>query len=73
MECPLGFHRAVDCGDDQRPETCRRAGIAFIPLVVETLGGWKELVDRRIMRLRTALARYIGQDEAEKPDTCFRD
>ena len=26
--------------------TCRRAGQAFVPLVVETLGGWEEVAEK---------------------------
>ena len=53
-------------------EACRRAGMAFIPLVVETLGGWGEQADMQIKKLGAALARHIGQDESEKTRHLFQ-
>jgi hypothetical protein len=47
-------------------EACRREGMVFIPLVVETLGGWEEQADVQIKRLGAALARQTGQDESDK-------
>ena len=40
--------------------------MVFIPLVVETLGGWEENAEAQIKRLGAALARQTGQEEAEK-------
>ena len=40
--------------------------MVFIPLVVETLGGWEEQADVQIKRLGAALARQTGQDESDK-------
>jgi hypothetical protein len=40
--------------------------MVFIPLVVETLGGWEEQDDVQIKRLGAALARQTGQDESDK-------
>ena len=53
-------------------EACRRAGLAFVPLVVETLGGWEELAEKQIKRLGAALARHTGQEEAEKTRHLFQ-
>ena len=47
-------------------EACRREGMVFIPLVVETLGGWEEQADVQIKRLGAALARQTGQEESDK-------
>ena len=44
----------------------RREGMVFIPLVVETLGGWEEQADVQIKRLGAALARQTGQEESDK-------
>ena len=52
-------------------EAYRRAGMVFIPLVVETLGGWHEQADIQIKSLGGALARHTGQDEAEKTRHLF--
>ena len=46
-------------------EGCRLAGIVFIPLPVETLGGWHEQTVAQVKRLGSALARHTGQEESE--------
>ena len=53
-------------------EYCRRAGLAFVPLVVETLGGWEEQGEMQIKRLGAALARHTGQEEGEKTRHLFQ-
>jgi hypothetical protein len=53
-------------------EACRRASLAFVPLVVETLAGWEELAEKQIKRLGAALARHTGQEEAEKTRHLFQ-
>ena len=40
--------------------------MVFIPLVVETLGGWEEQADIQIKRLGAAFARQTGQEESDK-------
>ena len=44
-------------------EPCRLAGMVFVPLVVETLGGWEEQGEKQIKRIEEDLARQTGQDE----------
>ena len=44
-------------------EGCRLAGLVFIPLPVETLGGWHEETVTQVKRLGSALARHTGQEE----------
>ena len=46
-------------------EDCQRQGIKFIPLAVESLGGWHELAVGEIRKLAAALARQSGQEEKE--------
>ena len=46
-------------------EDCRRQGIAFIPLVAESFGGWHTAAEREVRKLGAALARHTGQDEGE--------
>ena len=46
-------------------EACLAEGIAFIPMVVETCGGWEEEAEQVIRRLGQALARASCQDDAE--------
>ena len=46
-------------------EDCRREGIAFLPLVVESLGGWHSAAEAEVKKLGAALARQNGQEEGE--------
>ena len=46
-------------------EDCRQQGIAFLPLVVESLGGWHGEAVGEIKKLASALSRHVGQDEEE--------
>ena len=42
---------------------CQREGIVFIPLQVETLGGWHETAVQQIRKLAAALLRQTGEEE----------
>ena len=44
-------------------EECQAAGIAFIPLAVESLGGWHQVAVEEIKRLGKAHARQAGESE----------
>ena len=46
-------------------ETCQQQGVAFLPMVVESFGGWHEGAVREVERLGAALARQSGQEEEE--------
>ena len=46
-------------------DACRRAGLAFIPMPVETLGGWHVEAELQVKKLGAALARQSGREEAE--------
>ena len=47
-------------------EDCRRQGIAFLPIVVESFGGWHdEVAEREVRKLGATLARHTGQEESE--------
>merc|ERR1719508_328337 len=46
-------------------EGCTRAGMVFLPLPVETLGGWHDQTVSLVKRLGSALARQTGQEESE--------
>ena len=41
-------------------EPCRAAGMVFVPLVVETLGGWEEQAVTQVKRIGAALAKQTG-------------
>ena len=45
-------------------EACRREGIVFIPLPVETLGGWHDDAVQQVKKLGSALSRQTGQEES---------
>ena len=47
-------------------EGCRLAGMVFIPMVVETFGGWEESAVAQLKKLGAALARHTGEEESEK-------
>ena len=49
----------------QVEEACEREGIVFIPLPIETFGGWSEGAVTQIKRLGTALAGRSGRDQGE--------
>ena len=46
-------------------EDCRRQGIAFFPLAVESFGGWHSAAVGEVGKLAAALARQTGQEEGE--------
>ena len=46
-------------------EDCQRQGIAFLPLVVESMGGWHATAERQVKKLGSCLARHTGQSEGE--------
>ena len=46
-------------------ERCAREGITFIPLAVDTLGGWHSTALETITRLGRQLARNIGKEDEE--------
>ena len=46
-------------------EACQAQGLAFLPLVVESYGGWGEVARDVVRRLATALARQNGRSEDE--------
>ena len=42
---------------------CERTGLSFIPLPVETLGGWHKKVVEQLRKLARAQARSTGKEE----------
>ena len=42
------------------------AGLVFIPMAVETFGGWEESAVTQLKKLGAALARHTGEEESEK-------
>ena len=46
-------------------EECREVGVEFIPLAVETWGGWHHQAMETIKVLSRQLARQVGRDERE--------
>jgi len=52
-------------------EGCRRQGLVFIPLAMESLGGWHEAAVAEV-KLGSALARHTGQLEGEAVSHLFQ-
>ena len=46
-------------------DECRAQGIVFLPMAVETFGGWHEVAQQQVKKLASALARHNGQEEGE--------
>ena len=46
-------------------EACDRQGIAFLPIVLESLGGFHPVATREVKKLASALARHTGEEEGE--------
>ena len=42
-----------------------RQGIAFLPMAVESFGGWHEVAEREVKKLGAALAGHTGQEKSE--------
>ena len=53
-------------------EDCRRQGIKFIQLAMESLGGWHEVAVGEIKKLAAALSRQTGQEEKEAKSHLFQ-
>ena len=56
---------AFDRKMSKHGEDCRRAGIAFIPLPLDTFGAWGESTVREVKRMGSSLARHTGGEESE--------
>ena len=59
------LNHAYDQKVNEAEELCWRQGIAFLPLVAETFGGWHTGAEREVKKLGAALARHTGQEEGE--------
>ena len=46
-------------------EACRTAGIDFIPLPLDTFGGWGDSTVREVKRMGSSLARHSGAEQSE--------
>ena len=46
-------------------DLCDQQGIAFIPVVAESMGGWHKVALEQLKKLGSALARHTGQEEGE--------
>ena len=52
-------------------EQCSQQGLAFIPIVAESFGGWHQVAQEQIKKLAACLARHTGQDEGEATSHLF--
>jgi hypothetical protein len=46
-------------------EACRREGIVFVPMPMETLGGWHDQTVLQVKKLTSAQARQTGEEQSE--------
>ena len=53
-------------------EDCRQQGIAFIPLAMESLGGWLDRAVKEVRKLGDALGRHTGQEVGEVVSHLFK-
>ena len=53
-------------------EDCQQQGLAFVPLVAESLGGWHDSALAHIRKLGTALALHTGQSDGEASSHLWR-
>ena len=53
-------------------QACLSEGISFIPLPVETLGGWHERAVDQIKKLARAMSRCTGKEEDESVRHLFQ-
>ena len=60
-----GLTVAYDRKMTKAGEECRRAGMVFIPMPMETLGGWHEKTEMQVKKLASALARHTGGEQSE--------
>ena len=51
---------------------CRREGLVFLPMPVESLGGWHEQAVEQVKKIGAALARQTGQEEGEAVGHLFQ-
>ena len=52
-------------------EACNRQGITFLPVVLESLGGFHRVASREVKKLASALARHTGDEEGGTIRKCF--
>ena len=45
---------------------CRQQGIAFLPMVAESMGGWRPTAEREMKKLGSALARPLPSFGSKK-------
>ena len=58
-------HRGVQGKDKVTADQCDQQGIAFIPVVAESLSDWHKVGLEQLRKLGSALARHTGQEEGE--------
>ena len=51
---------------------CRREGLVFLPMPIESLGGWHEQAVEQVKKIGAALARQTGQEEGEAVGHLFQ-
>ena len=57
---------------DKSWQPCHEQGIVFLPLAVESLGGWHKSAIAEVKKLGSALARHTGDDESTTVNHLFQ-
>jgi len=67
---------ALSIGEERKlathSEACLAAGISFVPLVVETLGGWSDLAAETLSSIGRLLGQRLGIPPAEATRHLFQ-
>ena len=50
---------------EQVGEACRREGIVFVPMPMETLGGWHDATVLQVKKIASAQARQTGGEQSD--------
>ena len=53
-------------------EACRRQGIFFLPMALESLGGWHDVAVEQVRKLGGALAQHTGEEEGVVKQRLFQ-
>ena len=49
----------------QAGEACRKEGIVYVPIPMETLGCWHEATTKQVKKVASAQARQTGEEQSE--------
>ena len=68
----LGKRRSISKKLDKSWQPCNLQGITFIPVAVESLGGWHKAAIAEVKKLGCAKARQMGEEESVEVQRLFQ-